>query len=296
MSGPRIVALGEVLWDLLPSGPLLGGAPANFAFHAAALGAETWLISRVGDDRRGHEILQRTEAAGLPRETLQLDAEAPTGTVSVELGADGQPRYVIHEDVAWDRLALLPEALAAVGRADAVCFGSLAQRSAVSRETIRSLVAAAPLEALRIFDINLRQEFYAREVIESSLALANVLKLNDAELPVLAEMFRLAGEPQQQLAALAGRFDLRVVALTRGAQGSVLWRKSEISEHPGVPITVRDTIGAGDAFTAVLAIGLLAEWPLDFINERASSVGAFVASQSGATPILPVMFRDGPPG
>lgn len=291
MTRPRIVAIGEVLWDLLPSGAVLGGAPANFAFHARALGAEVSLISRVGNDDLGRAIRQRCEAAGVANETMQIDPAAPTGTVSVELSADGQPHYTIHEHVAWDALAADDAALAAVTKADAVCFGSLAQRSAVSRESIGVLLEATTPVALRIFDINLRQSFYSRAVLEESLRLANVLKLNDAELPVLAEMFGLKGDDRAQLATLAEHWELRAVALTRGARGALLLAPEGFSEHPGkAPPSVRDTIGAGDAFTAVLALGLLAHWPLDVINDRANTVAAYVCSQSGATPKLPPSF------
>jgi fructokinase len=276
-----------VLWDLLPSGAILGGAPTNFAFHARALGAEVSLISRVGDDDLGREIQRRCEAAGLTIDTLQVDPVAPTGTVSVELSADGQPHYTIHEHVAWDALAADDAALADVTKADAICFGSLAQRASVSRESIGVLLEAAAPAALRIFDINLRQSFYSRVVLEESLRLANVLKLNDAELPVLGEMFGLKGDDRAQLATLAERWELRAVALTRGARGALLLSSEGFSEHPGkAPPVVRDTIGAGDAFTAVLSLGLLARWPLDAINERANAVAAYVCTQSGATPEL----------
>ena len=293
MTRPKIVALGEVLWDLLPEGKMLGGAPANFAFHAHALGAESRLVSRVGDDRLGREILQRFSAKGLPIDGLQVDAAAPTGTVSVHLSDDGQPHYIIHEGVAWDAIAANPEAMSYVGGADAVCFGSLAQRSEASRETIRALVAATPSDAWRIFDINLRQDYYARETIETSLGLANVLKLNETELPVLAEMFGLTGESRDQLAALAARFDLRAIALTLGAGGSLLRVGETFSAHAGTPVRVRDTIGAGDSFTAMLSLGLIAGWPADQINERANAIAAFVCSQSGATPDLPEELRVG---
>lgn len=269
---PRVVALGEVLWDLLPSGPVLGGAPANFSCHARALGAETTLVSRVGADARGREILAR-----LPGDAIQVDSQRPTGTVSVALEA-GQPHYTIHENVAWD--AIEPDER--VRTADAVCFGSLAQRAAKSRESIRQMVAATRADAWRVFDVNLRQSFYSGEVIEQSLAFANVLKLNDAELPVLEQMFALRG-----IEAIATRFDLRAVALTRGGEGSVLWADGARVEHPGVPTTVRDTIGAGDSFTAALTLGLLAGRPLDRILDHASRVAAYVCSQSGATPPLP---------
>ncbi len=286
-----ILAVGEVLWDLLPTGPVLGGAPANFAQHARALGADAAMISRVGDDDLGREILSRFAASGLRADHVAIDSAAPTGTVTVSLGADGQPSYTIHEDVAWDHLTADPAARAFAARADVICFGSLAQRAELSREAIRALVAATPSDALRIFDINLRQSFYSREVIETSLGLANILKLNDAELPVLAEMFALPGDFTTQLAELANRFELRVIALTCGGCGSWLLADGELSEHPGIAAKVSDTIGAGDSFTAALALGLRKKWPLAEINQRANEVAAFVCSQAGATPKLPDELR-----
>ena len=187
----RIVGIGEVLWDLLPTGAQLGGAPANFACHACALGADAVLISRVGDDAHGHEIVRRIEAMGMTGAFVQLDGTRPTGTVTVEVDALGQPQFEIHSDVAWDAIEANAAAQRAVSTADAVCFGSLAQRSAASGAAIRALVAASPSAALRILDVNLRQEYYSRTLIEQSLALANVLKVNDAELPRLAAMFSL---------------------------------------------------------------------------------------------------------
>ncbi len=286
-----ILAVGEVLWDLLPTGAVLGGAPANFAQHARALGADATMISRVGDDDLGREILARFAAANLPASHVTLDPAAPTGTVTVSLGADGQPSYTIHENVAWDRLTAEPAALMAAAGADVICFGSLAQRAEPSRSAIRALVAATRSDALRIFDINLRQAFYSREVIDASLALANILKLNDTELPVLAKMFALAGDVPAQLAELARRFDLRAIALTRGGGGSLLLADGELAEHPGIAAKVSDTIGAGDAFTAALALGLLKKWPLAEINQRANEVAAFVCTQPGATPKLPNELR-----
>lgn len=291
MRPPRIAAIGEVLWDLLPTGPVLGGAPANFAIHARALGADARLISRVGEDDLGREVRRRLELAGLPVDTVQVDPKAPTGTVSVKLCADGQPSYTIHEGVAWDGVKADDRALAAVRQAEAICFGSLAQRLPGARENVRALLEAAPAGALRIFDINLRQSYYSRAVVEASLRMADVLKLNDAELPVLAEMFALPGDERAVMAALAERFALRVVALTRGDRGSLLLASERFSEHHGIrPEIVRDTIGAGDAFTAVLALGLLGRWPLEVISERANAVASFVCSQSGATPALGAAF------
>lgn len=287
----RILSIGEVLWDLLPSGPVMGGAAANFAVHCQALGATSGLVSRVGDDPRGHEILRLLRQRKIDTRFVGVDRELPTGVVTVALADDGQPHYDIHENVAWDAISLSPECLSAAGGADAVCFGTLAQRAPASRSAIETLVGALPPESLRVFDINLRQQFYSREIVESSLMLANVLKLNEIELPVLAEMFRLSGDAESQIASLADRFHLRAVAYTRGANGSVLLVDGERSRQDGLSVTVRDTVGAGDAFTAAMVVGLVAEWPLAAIHERAGEVAAFVCSHSGPTPVLPESFQ-----
>lgn len=287
----RIVAIGEVLWDLLPQGAVMGGAPANFAIHAHAIGADAKLVTCVGADALGRKLCERLQERGFPLDLVTVHPTAPTGTVSVELGTDGQPRYTIHENVAWDFIVATETALNAMAVTDVVCFGSLAQRKAASRGAIRALVTASPQGALRICDINLREPFVSQEVIVDSLAIANVLKLNDAELPLLAEMFGIQGDEAQLMRNLAERFELHVVALTRGAKGSAILRDGQLSQHPGVAAEVRDTIGAGDAFTAALALGLVYGWPLDVINEHANAVAAFVCSQPGATPELPVHLR-----
>ncbi len=283
----KVLGLGEILWDLLPSGPQLGGAPGNFACHARALGAEAGIVTRVGADQLGRDILARLEAMRLPIDLVQTDDAAPTGTVTVQLDAAGVPQFTIHENTAWDRLEATAAARRAAAQADAICFGSLAQRTAPARAAIRELVRATPAAALRIFDVNLRQHFYARDLIEESLQLANVLKLNDAELPVLAELFSLGGDVPAQVTVLAARFDLRLVALTRGAQGSVMFADSRWSEHQPRPVAVADTVGAGDAFTAAMVLGFLRGWSLDAINAAASDVARFVCSRPGATPPLP---------
>src|ERR1700674_4353109 len=184
----NVIGVGEVLWDLLLTGPQLGGAPANFAYHAHALGAQAQVITRVGKDDYGREIIRRFHEMGLPETGVQVDETAPTGTAKVKLSGDGLAHFTIQENVAWDYIAVTPEALVAASEAHAICFGSLAQRSESSRNTLQPLVAAAPADRLRVFDINLRQQFYSRDLIEPSLQLANVLKLNDDELPAVAEM------------------------------------------------------------------------------------------------------------
>lgn len=287
----KILALGEALWDLLPSGKQLGGAPANFTFQCRCLGADASLVTRVGADELGREVLDRFGSLGLPTDTVQVDPASPTGTVDVALAPDGQPRYTIRADAAWDRIEADALARARAASADAVCFGSLAQRDEPSRSSICSLVESARPGALRVFDVNLRAPFIDRSVIEQSLLIAGVLKLNDLELPALAAMFGLPTETRDAMTGLAARFDLSLVALTRGPAGSLLLADGAWSDHPGVPAEVSDTIGAGDAFTAALVVGRVAGRPLDEINRHANEVAAFVCSRPGGTPALPESFK-----
>jgi fructokinase len=291
----QIVALGEILWDLFPDGPRFGGAPANFACHAAQLGGAVALVSAVGDDDLGRAALRELADRQIDLAEVQVSSAHPTGIVQVSIDGAGKPSYEFRADVAWDHLAWRGSLKPLAERAAAVCFGTLAQRGTESHATIQRFVRETQPDALRIFDVNLRKEFHSPEIIRQSLELANVCKLNDEELPHLARLFGLTGNERQQLAALGARFQLQLVALTRGAQGALLWRQTgEISEQPGIATTIVDTVGAGDAFTAVLTVGLLAGRPLDEINRRACRVAAFVCSQAGATPRLPQEFRDWP--
>jgi len=299
----NVVGIGEVLWDLLLTGPEMGGAPANFAYHAHALGANSHAITRVGKDDLGGEILRRIRELGLPTTAVQEDA-APTGTAEVNLSGDGLAHFTIQENVAWDRLKATPEAQAVAREADAICFGSLAQRSKRSRKTIQQLVALTPCSALRVFDVNLRQQYYSREVIERSLQLANVVKLNDDELAVLGRMFRLTGSIENQIVGLSHRLSSlkserlpasqRVVALTRGARGSLLYRYpgDRWSDCESRHVEVVDTVGAGDSFTAAMVLGMLHKVDLDEINSFANEVARYVCSQVGATPQMPAEFAD----
>lgn len=288
----RVIGIGEVLWDLLPGGPQLGGAPGNFAYHARLLGANARVISRVGNDRPGREILQRFAEMGITKDLVQVDQEAPTGAATVLLKSLGVPIFVIHENVAWDRLALTDAALKAVRQADAVCFGSLAQRTPSAARVIQQLVAQGPPGCLRIFDVNLRQEYYDARVIEQSLVLANTLKLNDQELPVLAEMFGFDGPVRRQVEHLARRFELEVVALTRGDKGSLLYRAGQWSDLPGSSVRVVDTVGAGDSFTAALVMGLLCRMSLGEVHQAAAAIADYVCTCPGATPAVPARLRE----
>ena len=285
------LAVGEVLWDLLPEGRRLGGAPGNFAYHCRCLGADSRLVTRVGDDALDREVLRRFRDLGLPVEAVQVDADRPTGTAEVAIDAGGQPRYTIIEDVAWDRIEATDVALRLAARADAVCFGTLAQRSETSRRSIRSLVVAAKPGAIRLLDVNFRPPFVDAAIVAESLDLADALKLNDEELPALAAMLGLPDGVREPMAELAHRYRLSLVALTRGAQGSLLLADGEWSDAPGIHAQVVDNVGAGDAFTAALVVGWLAGRPLDEINARANEVAAYVCSQPGGTPPLPPSLR-----
>jgi len=289
----KVLGIGEILWDLLPSGKQLGGAPANFAYHAHALGAESLVVSRVGDDPLGREILQRLRGLGLRTDGIGVDLTAPTGTVTVALDAKGVPNFTIHENVAWDLIAATPALLAEAARADVICFGSLGQRHPVSRAVIRDFLKTVPATALRIFDINLRQHFYSREIIEESLRSANVLKLNSDELPVIARLCSLTGDEAALLNQLANCYDLHAIALTKGGDGSTLWVDGEIVSRPVAPVSVlADTVGAGDAYTAALAMGLLAGHEPERLIEQAHRIASYVCTQHGATPALPDKLRE----
>lgn len=288
----HVLGIGEILWDLLETGPQLGGAPANFAYHAGTLGANAGVVSRVGNDPRGKAIQQKLAEMQLPVELLQVDASAATGTAAIELTGEGIPEFTIRPDVAWDYLSPTEPALAAARRADAICFGTLAQRREPARSTIQRLLRATNPAAWRVFDVNLRQNFYTREIIEASLQIANVLKLNEAELNQLATMFHLHGDANAQLQAIADRFALKLVALTRGPRGSVLYADGRWSECQPEPVRVNDTVGAGDAFTAALVTGLLQGMDLDQVNRAAGEVARHLCSCPGAMPLLPQKLRN----
>ncbi|MCY7345290.1 MAG: carbohydrate kinase [Pyrinomonadaceae bacterium] len=286
----KTIGIGEILWDLLPAGKRPGGAPANFAYISKRLGDHGIVVSRVGNDAAGNEILRNLERVGADVSHVQKDAEYQTGNVKVSL-ENGQPSYEITENVAWDYLDLTADWRDLAKVCDAVCFGTLAQRNEFSRRTIREFVKLTRRDCLRIFDVNLRQNYYSAEILRESLESANIVKLNNEELPKICEMLTVAGGNEtEQLKNLREKFNLRLICLTRGASGSLLSAANEASENGGVKIEIADTIGAGDAFTAALTHGFLRGWSLDEINQFANRVGAFVASQPGAMPDLPPEF------
>ena len=282
-----VVGIGEILWDRFPTGDRLGGAPANFAYHAAQLGAESYVVSRVGDDPDGEAITRRLSGR---TDYLQHDYEHATGVVEVALH-HGEPSYTIADPAAWDFLVMTDSLRALAARADAVCFGTLAQRHAGTRGAIREFVEACSPHALRLFDINLRAPFHTPEVIRAGLELANLLKLNEGEVREIAALFGLSSdEPVPELFALYPR--LKLVAVTLGEKGSAVYVPG-VEPIRSVPPTVEfcDAVGAGDSFAATLVTGLLAGQPVDRIADLANRVAAFVASESGATPLLPDNLR-----
>jgi fructokinase len=298
-----ILGLGELLWDLLPEGPRLGGAPANFAVMAARLGNHAVILSRIGRDELGRRAIDQLDPLPADAEYVQVDPEHETGRVTVQIEG-GQPSYTIHQPTAWDFLELSDEWVQLAERADALCFGSLAQRSGESRKAIQTLVGLAKKESVRVFDVNLRAPFYSGEVIQESLELATVMKMNDAEVPLVLRLIGLpAGDPETGVVmGLDGHRDcaeqlleefptLGMVAVTRGGQGSLLVTRTEWHEHPGIPVKVADTIGAGDAFTAALTHYLLRGADLATLNEAGNRWGGWVASQAGAMPELTEAVR-----
>ena len=280
----KVAGIGELLWDLLPSGKQLGGAPCNFAYHASRAGCESFVVSALGKDRLGKEILALFDEHELNTNYVQQTADFPTGTVTVSLDGNGIPSYIIHENVAWDNICWNNSLEPLAKSVDAVCFGSLAQRSTVSRQTILNFLNATKTDCLRVFDINLRQAFYNLETILKSLELANILKLNDDELPVVAELLGLQGNDDELLLQLMNRFNLKLIALTKGAKGSLLQTENEQSFMEVPKVKIADTVGAGDSFTAVLVAGLLQNFALKRIHETATQAAAFVCTQNGATP------------
>jgi fructokinase len=282
----KIAGLGELLWDIFPSGRQLGGAPANFAYIATLLGDHGIVASRVGVDEPGESAIAQLSTLGVDTSFVQRDLNHITGSVAVDVDDRGQPCFGIASDVAWDFLEWSGEWSRLAGEVDAVCFGSLAQRSAQSRATICNFVRSMLPGKLRVFDVNLRQRFFNAEILRDSIAMADIIKVNHEEMPKIVEMLGLASEDICSSACrLAALYNLKIVCVTRGAYGSVLATSDQrLAEHRGYRVKVADTVGSGDAFTAALAHEFLRGSSLEQINETANRVGAWVATQSGAMP------------
>jgi fructokinase len=277
----KIVCIGEFLWDALPAGLFLGGAPFNVGSHLHALNNDVTVVSRVGDDQLGTEALRRLQARGLSDEFVQVDDTLPTGLARVDLTATTDPDYEILKPAAWDAIAWSDTLQRQADRAAALVFGSLAQRSPPARRTIQRLCKT---DGLRVFDVNLRPPHVDRTVIEHSLRLADVVKLNEHELTQVCGWFGLATDPEAALADLASTFECSTVCVTRGSEGASLWKEGTYRTHPGHSIQVDDPVGAGDAFLAALLNGLLDRRECEALLDPANRLGAYVAAKSGAFP------------
>lgn len=283
-----ILACGEVLWDLFPDGARFGGAPANFACHAALLGASVSILTAVGNDLNGAEAIAILREFGIETSLVQSVAAKPTGSVGIILDNEGKPSFEIHQNSAWDHITWTREIESRIATIDAIYFGTLGQRGAESRATILRAVSMAKKRGIpRILDINLRRPFFDHSMIRNSIALASVLKLSDDELPTVAAACGVPDFAQtaEALHSLRNQFDLDAIVMTRGADGAVLVTADSILEHPGVPTKVRDTVGAGDSFTAALAVGILRNAPLQDILSDACQVASAVCAHEGAVPV-----------
>lgn len=278
-----VVGLGEALFDCLPTGRKLGGAPANFAYHVSQFGLTGYAVSAIGNDELGKEITDTFDKVGL--HYILPVVNEPTGTVQVTLDDKGIPQYEICLGVAWDNIPFTDEMKALAQKADAACFGSLAQRSEVSRATINAFLDAMPKDALKVFDINLRQHWYSREVIETSLQKSNILKINDEEILVVKSLLELQGTTYGELCLeLIHHYDLQMVILTCGTEGSYVFSEQEESFLPTPKVQVADTVGAGDSFTGAFVALLLQGKSIREAHEMAVKVSAFVCTQAGAMP------------
>lgn len=286
MEKKYVVGLGETLWDVLPEGKKLGGAPANFAYHAGQWGLDAVAVSALGKDALADETVEALRAKGL--DYVMPRVPYPTGTVDVTLDAQGVPSYDIREGVAWDNLPFTPEVEDVARHARAVCWGSLAQRSAVSRETIHRFLDETPADCLRIFDINLRQQFYTVDILTESMRRCNILKINDEELVTLGRLFGSAGlDMQAQCWALLGRYELDTLVLTCGTNGSYVFAPGEMYYQPTPRVEVADTVGAGDSFTGTFCAALLQGRDVKEAHRLAVAVSAYVCTQAGAMPTIP---------
>lgn len=292
MENTIVVGMGEALWDVLPEGKKIGGAPANFAYHVSQFGLNSRVVSAVGDDKLGMEILDNFREKKL--NTMVEIVPYPTGTVQVELDNEGVPCYDIKEGVAWDDIPYTPALEDLAKHTTAVCFGSLAQRSVVSRETINRFLDTMPAEnTLKIFDINLRQGFYTKEILCNSFRKCNVLKINDEELVTVSRMFGYPGiDLQDKCWILLAKYNLKMLILTCGVNGSYVFTPGEVSFVETPKVEVADTVGAGDSFTAAFVASILSGLSIGEAHKLAVETSAYVCTQNGAMPVLPQSLKD----
>lgn len=294
MNNTIVVGMGEALWDVLPEGKKIGGAPANFAYHVSQFGLDSRVVSAVGEDELGVEILKNFHEKKL--NCMIETVPYPTGTVQVELDRNGVPCYDIREGVAWDNIPFTPALEGLARQTRAVCFGSLAQRSVVSRETINRFLDVMPdgEGQYKIFDINLRQGFYTKEIICGSMRKCNILKINDEELVTISRMFGYPGiDLQDKCWILLAKYNLRMLILTCGVNGSYVFTPGEVSFVETPKVEVADTVGAGDSFTAAFVASILRGLPVNEAHRLAVATSAFVCTQNGAMPVLPAQLTEG---
>lgn len=283
-----VVGMGEALWDVLPEGKKIGGAPANFAYHVSQFGLPSCVVSAVGDDALGHEIIDNLTSKGLS--LLIVKVPYPTGTVQVEIDPAGIPQYEIKENVAWDNIPFTDTLEDLARNTQAVCFGSLAQRNVVSRETINRFLDVMPDNdsTLRVFDVNLRQGFYTKEILTNSMERCNILKINDEELVTVSRMFGYPGiDLQDKCWILLGKYNLKMLILTCGINGSYVFSKGSMSYFETPNVEVADTVGAGDSFTGSFVASVLSGKPVAEAHRIAVNVSAYVCTQAGAMAVVP---------
>ena len=286
MENNVVVGLGEILWDIFPTGKVLGGAPANFAFHINSLGMSGIPLSAVGNDKLGKEIISTLSNRSLNTEYLQINPKFDSGTVEVTLDESGIPTYVIMENVAWDNIEFSSDFKDMAEKCKAACFGSLAQRNDVSRATILKFLEGCNEDCLKVFDINLRQNYFNQSIIVESLHDTTILKLNDDELYVVSDILGIYGSQESLLSQILENYDLNLIALTKGEYGSLVVLPDQESFQKPNKIEIIDTVGAGDAFTAGLVFGLLNGLDLDKTHSIANNLASYVCSKAGATPNL----------
>lgn len=285
-----VVGLGEVLWDMLPEGRKIGGAPINFAYHAGQFGIDTMAVSAIGNDKLGEDTI--AEMNGKHLNHIFPSVPYPTGSVQVSLDEKGVPAYDIKENVAWDNIPFTNEIESVARSCRAVCFGSLAQRNAVSRNTIRKFIESTPSGCIRIFDINLRQNFYTSNVIHDSLELCNILKINDEEIMLVSRMFNYDSSNIENVCrTIMEDFSLEMVILTCGTKGSYIFTKGGASFMPTPKVNVADTVGAGDSFTGSFCAAILRGLPVAEAHKKAVEVSAYVCTQNGAMPEIPESMK-----
>ena len=288
-----VIGMGEALWDVLPEGKKIGGAPANFAYHVSQFGLSSCVVSAIGDDALGHEIVENFISKGLTNYISTVPY--PTGTVQVEIDQAGVPQYDIKENVAWDNIPFTPQLESLAKQAGAICFGSLAQRNVVSRNTINSFLDAIPAknDPFIVFDVNLRQGFYNKEILCNSMKRCNILKINDEELVTISRMFGYPGiDLQDKCWILLGKYNLKMLILTCGINGSYVFTPGNVSFQPTPKVEVADTVGAGDSFTAAFLASIMKGKTVAEAHSCAVRTSAYVCTKKGAMPILPSELTD----